>query len=331
MQLVHLEPVEHAGLDRLDQVGRLERAPARSESQQTNDARSSTTLSSSREVPLFAPAAQTSAPGLQPLAAQDGIARGRDRDDDVLRRRIAVALGRLGADPLAERLQVRSRPAVGNDALDRRAPPRGCTPPGSPPACRTRSRRASLPPPRKVPRGDPACRSRAQPPEVVGLDDAPRAPDGRLRTARRRRPPRRRTRHRSSPPRSRARDPTLPCRPGALPPGSGVGAERSRPSPRPSAEKSPRRLRTRRQVRGSSRTSASVRKSVTSRVPPRKRESCRAGKPLHWPGFRAPVAQGIERCPAEAEVACSNHAGRTLACRDPPTSSAASSGTSVRT
>jgi hypothetical protein len=24
----------------------------------------------------------------------------------------------------------------------------------------------------------------------------------------------------------------------------------------------------------------------------------------------APVAQGIERCPAEAEVACSNHAGR---------------------
>src|SRR5207244_1739645 len=25
----------------------------------------------------------------------------------------------------------------------------------------------------------------------------------------------------------------------------------------------------------------------------------------------APVAQGIERCPAEAEVACSNHAGRT--------------------
>src|SRR3954451_19991706 len=26
---------------------------------------------------------------------------------------------------------------------------------------------------------------------------------------------------------------------------------------------------------------------------------------------RAPVAQGIERCPAEAEVACSIHAGRT--------------------
>src|SRR6476620_10530157 len=28
-------------------------------------------------------------------------------------------------------------------------------------------------------------------------------------------------------------------------------------------------------------------------------------------GLRAPVAQGIERCPAEAEVACSIHAGRT--------------------
>ena len=49
-------------------------------------------------------------------------------------------------------------------------------------------------------------------------------------------------------------------------------------------------------------------------------------KPAAWPGLvarllaagergytvpsRAPVAQGIERCPAEAEVACSNHAGR---------------------
>src|SRR5436305_840554 len=29
---------------------------------------------------------------------------------------------------------------------------------------------------------------------------------------------------------------------------------------------------------------------------------------------QAPVAQGIERCPAEAEVACSNHAGRTFGC-----------------
>src|SRR5581483_5481400 len=29
---------------------------------------------------------------------------------------------------------------------------------------------------------------------------------------------------------------------------------------------------------------------------------------------QAPVAQGIERCPAEAEVACSNHAGRTCGC-----------------
>jgi hypothetical protein len=34
-----------------------------------------------------------------------------------------------------------------------------------------------------------------------------------------------------------------------------------------------------------------------------------SSRPLHSP--RAPVAQGIERCPAEAEVACSNHAGRT--------------------
>ncbi len=33
--------------------------------------------------------------------------------------------------------------------------------------------------------------------------------------------------------------------------------------------------------------------------------------PLDWCSFGAPVAQGIERSPAEAEVACSNHAGRT--------------------
>src|SRR5207247_2090977 len=30
-----------------------------------------------------------------------------------------------------------------------------------------------------------------------------------------------------------------------------------------------------------------------------------------YTGRPAPVAHGIERCPAEAEVACSNHAGRT--------------------
>src|SRR3954452_18626707 len=35
--------------------------------------------------------------------------------------------------------------------------------------------------------------------------------------------------------------------------------------------------------------------------------------PLHWCGFGAPVAQGIERSPAEAEGACSNHAGRPTA------------------
>jgi hypothetical protein len=37
------------------------------------------------------------------------------------------------------------------------------------------------------------------------------------------------------------------------------------------------------------------------------------------PGYtdpsRAPVAQGIERCPAEAEVASSNLAGRMVQCR----------------
>ena len=55
---------------------------------------------------------------LQPFAAQDGVFRGRDRDDDILLGRVAVALTGLGADLLAERAQALLGPAVRDDLLD---------------------------------------------------------------------------------------------------------------------------------------------------------------------------------------------------------------------
>ena len=73
---------------------------------------------------------------------------------------------------------------------------------------------------------------------------------------------------------------------------------RRRQSRRPRDECRPRpcaRLRARRRVAATrSSGSAAPGRGYTDRSP-------------------APVAQGIERCPAEAEVACSNHAGRTFA------------------
>ena len=59
-------------------------------------------------------------PRLEPLAAQNGVVRGRDRDDDVLLGRVAVALAGFGADPVAEREQALLGPAVRDHPLDRR-------------------------------------------------------------------------------------------------------------------------------------------------------------------------------------------------------------------
>jgi hypothetical protein len=85
-----------------------------SESQQTNAARSRTALSSSRA----RGAHERARP--EPLAAQHRIARGRDRDDHVGVGGLAVALGRLGADFLAELREPLGRPAVRDRLLDRR-------------------------------------------------------------------------------------------------------------------------------------------------------------------------------------------------------------------
>ena len=90
------------------------------ESQQTNAARSRTTLSSSRDRRSFAPIAQTSAPSRSHSPREDRVARSGRGDDDVLAAGVAVRLALLGANPLAELLESFLRPAVDDDVLDRR-------------------------------------------------------------------------------------------------------------------------------------------------------------------------------------------------------------------
>ena len=96
LELVHLEPVEHAPLHRLDQVAGLElrllaRVAAHEGGPFEHRVVELPTLGS------FAPTAQTSAPVAQPVAAQHRILRGRRRDDDVGVGGLAVRLDRLAA------------------------------------------------------------------------------------------------------------------------------------------------------------------------------------------------------------------------------------------
>ena len=148
MQLVHLEPVENAVLDRLDQICRTRAAPAPSSRNRRMRRARGRRCRARATAGLFAPAAQTSAPGSSHSPRSTGSRERRDRDDDVLLGRFAVALRRLRANALAERGQVALRAAVGDDALDSR---NGCADarrPASPPGCRSRSRRASVAPSR---------------------------------------------------------------------------------------------------------------------------------------------------------------------------------------
>ena len=110
-------------------------------------------------------------PGLQPLAAEHRVLRGRDRDDDVLLGRVAMRLAGLGADFLAELLELLLGPAVGDDALDRRARASrmhatwlsACQPQPMTPSVL----RVGL---GEVLRSDTARRSRAELAHLVGLD-----------------------------------------------------------------------------------------------------------------------------------------------------------------
>ena len=141
LELVHLEPVEDAALDRLDQVARLEprllaRVAAHERCALEHDVVELARAGS------FAPTAQTSAPS-EPLAAEDRVLRGRGRDDDVLLGRLAMRLSRLGADASTERGEPVGRAAVGDRRARSSAPQRECTRPATPPGSRSRSRRAS--------------------------------------------------------------------------------------------------------------------------------------------------------------------------------------------
>ena len=108
LQLVHLEPVEHAALDRLDQVARLAAGTARaSRSRRTPPARAPRCRARAARV-VRADGADERA-GAQPLAAQHRVLRRRHRDDDVLLRRLAVRLGRLAAVLGAERREPLAR------------------------------------------------------------------------------------------------------------------------------------------------------------------------------------------------------------------------------
>src|SRR5206468_11641724 len=109
-QLVHLEPVERARLDGLDQVGRLdsrllERVAADERGTLERDV---VELATARMVRADRADERALA---QPLAAQDRVARARDRHDHVLLGRLLIGLTPVGSDTLAERLQRRLGPA----------------------------------------------------------------------------------------------------------------------------------------------------------------------------------------------------------------------------
>ena len=141
------------------------------ESQHTNAARSSTTLSSSRRAGSFAPTAQTSAPGWSHSPRSTGSRERRDRDDDVLLGGLAVRLGRLAAVRLAERGEPRGVAAVDDGRA--RAPGSAarmhatCDSACQPQPITPRLAASGL---REVPRRDRGRRAGAELPEPVGLD-----------------------------------------------------------------------------------------------------------------------------------------------------------------
>jgi hypothetical protein len=118
----------------------------------------------------LAPTAQTRAPSLSHSPRQDRIARAGHGHDDVGVGGLAVGLGRLGAEPLAERPQPLLGPAIRDDAVERRdgGPDALHLGLGLEAAADDAERSASRA--REVPGGDAARRAGAQPAQVVGLD-----------------------------------------------------------------------------------------------------------------------------------------------------------------
>src|SRR6266498_1909878 len=101
LEFVHLEPVEHPGLDRLDQVRRLEpRVLDRVAADEARALEYHVVELAAAAVVCTDRAHERARP--QPLAPEHRVRGARDRDDDVALRWIAVALARLGAVALAE-------------------------------------------------------------------------------------------------------------------------------------------------------------------------------------------------------------------------------------
>src|SRR5712691_4616138 len=101
LQLVHLEPVEHARRDGLDQVARL--LLGLLEGVAADEARAlEHDVVELAGAPIVRADRADERAQAEPFAAQHRVLRGRGRHDDVLPARLVRALGRLGAHALAE-------------------------------------------------------------------------------------------------------------------------------------------------------------------------------------------------------------------------------------
>jgi hypothetical protein len=170
LELVHLEPVEHPGLDGLDQIGGFEpRVVARVAAHERR------TLE--HDVVELAAAAVVGAHGAdecarpEPLAAQHRIRRAGDSHDHVAGGRILVTLARFGAVLLAESTQALRRAAIGDDLLEigKRGADRGNLR-FSLPATADDAEAAGVAR-REMPGGYAARRTRSQLAQLVGLEN----------------------------------------------------------------------------------------------------------------------------------------------------------------
>ena len=311
VQLVHLEPVEDAALDGLDQVAGLElRLLARVAAHERGPLEHRVVELAARRVVGADCADEGAFP--EPLAAEHGVLRRRHGDDDVGVRRVAVR-----ARPARSRAPGRTRRAAPRSGSRRRrarssARPRGSRRSARPPASRSRSPRASRRPhgrgtsrPRPMLRrygSARACRPRS-PPRAASA--------GRARRAGRRTASRFPSRHTTSGPRTRARDRRTPSRRTGRRRAAAASAGGCRrrlarsggTTPRPRRRHRPPRAARRHLPHGD--RASRLDSLIAGRLVRRARRAV-----TDTLAFPAPVAQGIERCPAEAEAASSNLAGR---------------------
>ncbi len=119
MELVHLEPVEDAARDGLDQVARLLLRLLDRVAAHEGGAVDHGVVELPRGDAIRAGSADESA-RLEPLAPEHGILRARDRDDDVHLGCVLQVLARLGVEALAELLESLLVPGVGHGSLELR-------------------------------------------------------------------------------------------------------------------------------------------------------------------------------------------------------------------